>query len=55
LRVISSNKYEELEKEKINPLISQPSQAVINNAANPSKRDQAVKYIQEKGVLGLVL
>jgi len=47
--------YEELEKEKINPLISQPSQAVINNAANPSKRDQAVKYIQEKGVLGLVL
>lgn len=40
--------YEELEKKKINPVIPPPNQAVINNAANPSKRDQAVKYIQEK-------
>lgn len=41
--------YEELEKKKITPVIPPPSQAVINNTANLSKRDQAVKYIQEKG------
>ena len=45
----SHKTYEELEKKKINPVILPPSQAVVNNAASPSKRDQAVKYIQEKG------
>ncbi len=41
--------YKELEKKKINPVIPPPSQAVVDNATNPSTRDKAVKYIQEKG------
>jgi len=41
--------YQTLEKQDIKPFIPPPSHAVVSQEINPSHRDQAVKYIKEKG------
>jgi len=41
--------YDFLQEQTINPFIPPPSQAVVRSETNPSARDQAVKYIKEKG------
>lgn len=41
--------YQTLGNKNIKPFIPPPSQAVVRSETNPSTRDQAVKYIKEKG------